>query len=107
MIEDRHSFIGVSLLNIERIMEMESELIKEKMLKIAELCLDISSREKNTLFFNYSGHVETLSLDYFKSGWKPMTCGDVQFRIPIGADYLTQDEKLEKLNEIIVFLKKI
>ena len=83
------------------------KLIKEKMLKIAGLCLDINSIEKNTLFFNYSGHVETLSVEYYKSGWKPNTYGDVRFRIPVGADYLTQDEKLEKLNEIIVFLKKI
>lgn len=83
------------------------KLMKEKILKIAELCLDINSRKKNTLFFNYSGHVETLSVDYFKPGWKPMASRNVQFRIPIGADYLTQDEKLEKLNEIIVFLKKI
>ena len=83
------------------------KLMKEKMLKIAELCLDINSREKNTLFFNYSGHVETLSVDYYKSGWKPMASGNVQFRIAIEADYLTQDEKLEKLNEIIAFLENI
>ena len=83
------------------------KLIKEKMLKIAGLCLDINSREKNTLFFNYSGHVETLSVDYYKSGWKPNTYGDVRFRIPVGADYLTQDGKLEKLNEIIAFLEDV
>lgn len=83
------------------------KLMKEKILKIAELCLDINSREKNTLFFNYSGHVETLSVDYFKLGWKPKACSIVRFRIPVGADYLTQDEKLEKLNEIMTFLEDV
>lgn len=83
------------------------KLMKEKILKIAELCLDINSIEKNTLFFNYSGHVETLSVDYYESGWKPNTYGDVRFRIPVGADYLTQDGKLEKLNEIIAFLEDV
>ena len=83
------------------------KLMKEKILKIAELCLDINSIEKNTLFFNYSGHVETLSVDYYKSGWKPNTYGDVRFRIPVEADYLTQDGKLEKLNEIIAFLEDV
>ena len=83
------------------------KLMKEKILKIAELCLDINSIEKNTLFFNYSGHVETLSVDYYKPGWKPNTYGDVRFRIAIGADYLTQDEKLEKLNEITAFLEDV
>ncbi|WP_336154729.1 hypothetical protein [Fusobacterium polymorphum] len=49
---------------------MLNKEIKEKILKIIELGLEVNSREKNTVFVNYSGHCDVLELRIHSEGWK-------------------------------------
>ena len=49
---------------------MLNKEIKEKILKIMELGLEVNSREKNIVFVNYSGHCDVLELRIHSEGWK-------------------------------------
>lgn len=43
---------------------------KELMLKIVERALEINSRQKNTIFINYFGHVDSLEYKYIQKAGK-------------------------------------
>lgn len=44
--------------------------VKEKVLKIMELALIKNGKNKNTVFVEFSGHVEWLRVSIYKNGWK-------------------------------------
>ena len=44
--------------------------IKEKVMKIMDLALEINSKEKNTVFVDFSGHTNGLRVQIYENGWK-------------------------------------
>lgn len=84
---------------------MLNRTVKEKILKIMELGLEVNSREKNTVFIRFSGHCELFEVSIHSKGWKN----------GVGADFfkdmflarLSQRETEEKLDEIIEELEKL
>ena len=84
---------------------MLNRTVKEKILKIMELGLEVNSREKNTVFIRFSGHCEIFEVSIHSKGWKE----------GLGADFfkdmflarLSQRETEEKLDEIIEELEKL
>lgn len=72
---------------------MLNRTVKEKILKIMELGLEVNRREKNTVFIRFSGHCEIFEVSIHSKGWKE----------GLGADFLKifilvvhQKMKLEK-----------
>lgn len=47
-----------------------SENIKILILKICEIALEKNRRTKNTIFVDFSGHVNCLRVEIYKTGWK-------------------------------------
>ena len=84
---------------------MLNRTVKEKILKIMELGLEVNSREKNTVFIRFSGHCEIFEVSIHSKGWKE----------GLGADFfkdmflarLSQRETEEKLDEIIEELERL
>ena len=84
---------------------MLNRTVKEKILKIMELGLEVNSREKNTVFIRFSGHCEIFEVSIHSNGWKE----------GLGADFfkdmflarLSQRETEEKLDEIIEELERL
>ena len=84
---------------------MLNRTVKEKILKIMELGLEVNSREKNTVFIRFSGHCELFEVSIHSKGWKN----------GVGADFfkdmflarLSQRETEEKLDEIIEELERL
>jgi hypothetical protein len=84
---------------------MLNKKIREKILKIMELGLEVNSKKKNTVFIRFSGHCELFEVSIHSKGWKN----------GVGADFfkdmflarLSQRETEEKLNEIIEELEKL
>ena len=84
---------------------MLNRTVKEKMLKIMELGLEVNSKKKNTVFIRFSGHCELFEVSIHSKGWKN----------GVGADFfkdmflarLSQRETEEKLDEIIEELERL
>lgn len=84
---------------------MLNKKIREKILKIMELGLEVNSKEKNTVFIRFSGHCELFEVSIHSKGWKN----------GVGADFfkdmflarLSQRETEEKLDEIIEELERL
>ena len=84
---------------------MLNRTVKEKMLKIMELGLEVNSKKKNTVFIRFSGHCEIFEVSIHSKGWKN----------GVGADFfkdmflarLSQRETEEKLDEIIEELERL
>jgi hypothetical protein len=84
---------------------MLNRTVKEKMLKIMELGLEVNSKKKNTVFIRFSGHCELFEVSIHSKGWKN----------GVGADFfkdmflarLSQRETEEKLDEIIKELERL
>ncbi len=84
---------------------MLNKKIREKILKIMELGLEVNGKEKNTVFIRFSGHCELFEVSIHSKGWKN----------GVGADFfkdmflarLSQRETEEKLDEIIEELERL
>lgn len=84
---------------------MLNKKIREKILKIMELGLEVNSKKKNTVFIRFSGHCELFEVSIHSKGWKN----------GVGADFfkdmflarLSQRETEEKLDEIIKELERL
>lgn len=83
----------------------ESKEIKEKILKIMELGLEVNSREKNTVFVNYSGHCDVLELRIHSEGWKEGK--GANFFRDVYLDTLSQREAEINLDGIIKELERL
>lgn len=80
---------------------MEKELI----LRIIEKSLEVNSREKNTVFINYYGHVNSISIQIHTNGWKENEHPDYSKNLYLDNRPYKQNEK--ELNEILEYLDKI
>ena len=49
---------------------MLNKKIREKILKIMELGLEVNSKKKNTVFIRFSGHCELFEVSIHSKGWK-------------------------------------
>lgn len=79
---------------------MEKELI----LKIMERALEINSRQRNTVFITYYGHVDSISIQIHTNGWKENKHPDYSKSIYMNNRY-TNSKK--ELSEILEYLNKI
>ena len=43
--------------------------MNELIVEIMKVALEKSHREKNTIFINFSGHVEWFDIEVYKNGW--------------------------------------
>lgn len=79
--------------------------IKKLILKIMESVLNINSRNKNTLFFEFFGHINGIRIEYCKNGWSVNIRSDYTQEVYI--DTISEKATIKKLNEILDFLKKL
>ncbi len=83
--------------------------VKEKILRILELALDINPPEiedigakQTAVFVRWSPHCTLLEIDIHTNGWKSNTYPDIQYRC------YTDDEKASNsLNEVILALQEL
>lgn len=80
---------------------MEKELI----LKIIQKALETNSRQKNTVFINYYGHVNSISIQIHTNGWKENEHPDYSKNIYL--DNRPYKQSKEELQEILDKLDKI
>lgn len=86
-----------------------NEKIKEKLLEIISLCLDINSREKNTCFYRLHGHVKLLNVDVHENGWDRRDMEGYK-NIEVWLRYNNRSELggvIVKLDEAIAYLNKL
>ncbi len=81
--------------------------VKEKILKILALCLEINPPEiedigqkKTAVFLNWSPHCNVLHVYVHWHGWKPHKDWEIDFHLNVWREP-------EKLDEIIIVLKEI
>ena len=48
-------------------------ILKERVIKIMNLALIKSEKNKSTIFLAFSGHVEWLEISIYKNGWEHST----------------------------------
>lgn len=78
---------------------MLNKEIREKILKIMELGLEVNSREKNTVFIRFSGHCEIFEVSIHSKGWKNGLGADFFKDIYFGSS--SENEAIKILDEII------
>lgn len=78
---------------------MLNKEIREKILKIMELGLQVNSKEKNTVFIRFSGHCEIFEVTIYSKGWKQGLGADFFKDIYFGSS--SENEARKKLDEII------
>lgn len=86
--------------------------IKEKILKIMSLALDINPPENDRIgrewvevFVNWSPHCPVLSVMIYLDGWKPHMEADTEFRTY--TDWENAGEELDKMIEELEGLKEV
>ena len=80
---------------------MEKELI----LEIIKKALEINSRQRNTIFINYYGHVNSISIQLHTNGWNQYEKADYSKDIYMENNSHEQNEK--ELKEILEKLKEL
>ena len=77
--------------------------IKRKIFEIMNLALEINSREKNTVFVDFSGHTNGLRVQIYENGWKAYEKPDYNevcyFELNNANEKL--DETIKKLEELV------
>lgn len=73
--------------------------------KIVEKALQINSRQKNTIFIHYSGHVDGFEIEIYKKGWKEYKNPD--YSKDIYMCNRTSEENQKELTEILQELDKM
>ena len=82
--------------------------IKEKVMKIMDLALEINSREKNTIFVEYFGHTNEICFHAYESGWEHwIKTEEGRKKMNESYLYLDKDDCVEKLNNLIENLVKM
>ena len=84
---------------------MLNKEIREKILKIMELGLEVNSREKNTVFIRFSGHCEIFEVTIYSKGWEQGLGAD--FFKDIYFSSSPENETRKILDEIIEKLEKL
>ena len=78
--------------------------IREKIVKIMELSLEKTARNKNTIFVKFSGHSECLEIDIHKKGWQPKKADFNKIWFLCNH---TTEENIEMLDEIIKKIEEL
>lgn len=87
--------------------EMKKE-IKEKVMKIMDLALEINSREKNTIFVEFSGHTNEICIHTYERGWEHRReTGEGRKKLSENYLYLDNNGCIEKLDNLIEKLKEM
>ena len=82
--------------------------IKEKVMKIMDLALEINSREKNTIFVEFSGHTNEICVHAYESVWEHwIKTEEGRKKMNESYLYLDKDDCVEKLNNLIENLVKM
>ncbi|AMD95615.1 hypothetical protein [Leptotrichia sp. oral taxon 847] len=82
--------------------------IKEKVMKIMDLALEINSREKNTIFVEFSGHTNEICVHTYERGWEHWReTGEGRKKLNESYLYLDKDDCVEKLDNLIEKLKEM
>ena len=82
--------------------------IKEKVMKIMDLALEINSREKNTIFVQFFGHTNKICVYTYESGWEHwVKTEEGRKKLSESYLYLDKDDCVEKLNNLIKKLKEM
>lgn len=83
--------------------------IKEKIMKIVSLALDINSPERpdigkkmTAVFFYWSPHCNSFSVSIFSKGWNNVYFPDKYFHL-----YLCKEQSSEQLDEVILCLEAL
>lgn len=84
---------------------MLNKKIREKILKIMELGLEVNSKKKNTVFIRFSGHCEIFEVSIHSKGWKQGLGAD--FFKDIFFSSSPENETRKSLDEIIEKLEKL
>lgn len=81
--------------------------IEFKIIKLVEevihIALMINQRQKNTVFFSFSGHVNWFEISVFLDGWKEYKYADFEEKISFDTDEFIY----ERLLNIASYLRKI
>lgn len=86
---------------------MEKE-IKRKIFEIMNLSLEINSREKNTIFVEFSGHTNEICVHAYESGWEHwIKTEEGRKKMNKSYLYLDKDDCVRKLNDLIEKLKEM
>ena len=78
--------------------------IREKIVKIMELSLKKTARNKNTIFVKFSGHSECLEIDIYKKGWQPKKADFNKIWFLCNH---TTEENIEMLDKIIKKIEEL
>ena len=84
---------------------MLNKEIREKILKIMALGLEVNSKEKNTVFIRFSGHCEIFEVSIHSKGWEQGLEAD--FFKDIYFSSSSENEARKKLDEIIEKLERL
>ena len=83
--------------------------IKEKMLRIMELALEINDpevddigKQKTAVFVEWAPHCNVLQVNIHTNGWKSNTYPDIQYRC-----YTDNEKASNSLNEVILALEEL
>ena len=87
--------------------KMEKE-IKRKIFEIMDLALEINSREKNTIFVEFSGHTNEICVHTYERGWEHRReTGEGRKKLSENYLYLDNNGCIEKLDNLIEKLKEM
>ena len=76
--------------------------IKRKIFEIMNLALEINSREKNTIFVEFSGHTNEICVHAYESGWEHWRkTEEGRKKLSENYLYLDNDDCIEKLDNLI------
>lgn len=83
---------------------MLNKKIKEKVLKIMELGLEVSNETSHKVFVRYYGHTDGLDIDIFYNGWTREK--EIDLKESLFLDF-EEKEVLKSLNKIIKKLEEL
>lgn len=75
---------------------------QKKIMKIMNLALEKNSKEKNTVFVDFSGHTNGLRIQIYENGWKAYEKPNYN-----EVCYFEFNDANEKLNELIKRIKEL
>ena len=76
--------------------------MKEKVLKIMELGLEVNKKIKNSFFMSYFGHTDGISVGIYRTGWSENKKADYNKTI-----FLDLENANEKIIETIKVLEEL
>ena len=78
--------------------------MNDLILEMMKVTLEKNRRDKNTIFINFSGHCELLSVYVYKNGWERERDRDYDVDIRLASD---PNEVQKQLEETINYLKNL